>query len=67
MRMNIAIDDDLIARALEATGLKSKREVVEEGLRTLIRLHGQRDSLGLAGKVRWSGDLNETRQGRNIE
>ena len=67
MPTNIDIDDDLIARALEATGLKSDREVVEEGLRTLVRLHGQRDILGLAGKVRWSGDLAETRRGRNAE
>jgi Arc/MetJ family transcription regulator len=65
MRTNIEIDDDLIERALGATGLKTKRAAVEEGLRTLIRLHDQRDILGLAGKVRWSGDLDESRQGRN--
>jgi Arc/MetJ family transcription regulator len=67
MPTNIEIDDALITRALEVTGLKSTREVVEEGLRTLIRLHGQRDSLSLAGKVRWSGELGETRQGRNAQ
>lgn len=65
MRTNIEIDDALIERALDATGLKTKRALVEEGLRTLIRLHEQREILGLAGKVRWSGDLDESRQGRN--
>jgi Arc/MetJ family transcription regulator len=67
VRTNIEIDDELIERALSATGLKTKRAAVEEGLRTLIRLHDQRDILGLAGKVRWSGDLDESRQGRNAE
>jgi Arc/MetJ family transcription regulator len=67
MRTNIEIDDALIERALDATGLKTKRAVVEEGLRALIRLHEQRDILGLAGKVRWSGDLDESRQGRNAQ
>jgi Arc/MetJ family transcription regulator len=66
MRTNIEIDDTLIERALDATGLKTKRAIVEEGLRTLIRLHEQREILGLAGKVHWSGDLNESRQGRNV-
>jgi Arc/MetJ family transcription regulator len=65
MRTNIEIDDELIERALGATGLKTKRAAVEEGLRALIRLHEQRDILGLAGKVHWSGDLDESRQGRN--
>jgi Arc/MetJ family transcription regulator len=65
MRTNIEIDDELIERALGATGLKTKRAAVEEGLRALIRLHEQRDILDLAGKVQWSGDLDESRQGRN--
>jgi Arc/MetJ family transcription regulator len=65
MRTNIEIDDALIERALDATGLKTKRAAVEEGLRALIRLHEQRDILSLAGKVHWSGDLDESRRGRN--
>jgi len=47
MRTNIEIDDALIERALDATGLKTKRAAVEERLRALIRLHEQRDILGL--------------------
>jgi Arc/MetJ family transcription regulator len=65
MRTNIEIDDELIGKALIATGLKTKRAAVEEGLRTLIRRHEQEAILGLAGKVRWSGDLDESRAGRN--
>ncbi len=65
MRTNIEIDDRLIEEALTATGLKTKRAAVEEGLRALIRLHQQEMILGLAGKVQWIGDLDESRQGRN--
>jgi Arc/MetJ family transcription regulator len=65
MRTNIKIDDALIERALDATGFRTKRAVVEEGLRTLIRLHEQRDILSFARKVRWSGDLDQSRLGRN--
>ena len=65
MRTNIEIDDELILAALQATGLKTKRAAVEEGLRTLIRLHEQEMILELAGKVHWSGNLEESREGRN--
>ncbi len=65
MRTNIEIDDELIESALRATGLKTKRAAVEEGLRTLVRLHEQEMILGLAGKVHWSGNLDESREGRN--
>lgn len=65
MRTNIDIDDVLVARALRVTGLKTKRAVVEEGLRALIRLHNQKSILGLAGKVRWTGDLAAGRAGRS--
>ncbi len=65
MRITIEIDDGLIQSAMQVTGLKTKRAAVEEGLRTLVRLHEQEMILGLAGKVRWSGNLDESREGRN--
>jgi Arc/MetJ family transcription regulator len=49
MRTNIEIDDKLMERALKASGQPSKRAVVEEGLRLLIKLRGQatvRESFG---------------------
>ena len=64
MRTNIEIDDALIEKALRLTGLKTKRAVVEAGLRTLIRLKEQEEILHIAGKVRWEGNLEESRQGR---
>jgi Arc/MetJ family transcription regulator len=67
MRTNIEIDDALMGEAMRATGLKTKRGVVEEALRTVIKLKRQAKALDLAGKVRWEGDLNQSRLGRNVK
>ncbi len=61
MRTNIVIDDKLMRDTLRATGLKTKREVVEEGLRTLLRLKKQERIRRLRGKLQWQGDLNAMR------
>jgi len=52
MRTNIEIDDQLMVQALRASGLKTKRAVVEEALRTLIRLRKQRDVAKIFGKFK---------------
>lgn len=64
MRTNIVIDDDLMAEALEATGLKTKKEAVELGLKTLILLKRQAAIRGFRGKLRWEGDLGDARTAR---
>jgi Arc/MetJ family transcription regulator len=61
MRTNIVIDDTLMAETLEATGLKTKREAVELGLQTLLRLRRQQDIRQLRGKLTWEGDLDAAR------
>ena len=61
MRTNIVIDDTLMAETLEATGLKTKREAVELGLQTLLRLRRQQDIRQLRGKLAWEGDLDASR------
>jgi Arc/MetJ family transcription regulator len=65
VRTNIDIDDALLDEARRAAGLRTKKETVEEGLRLLVRLKEQEEILGLAGKVRWEGDLDRSRRGRN--
>lgn len=57
MRTNIVIDDKLMRDTLRATGLRTKREAVEEGLRTLLRLKRQEEIRRLRGKLDWHGDL----------
>ncbi len=61
MRTNIVIDDALMADTLKATGLRSKREAVELGLRTLLRLQRQRNIRQFRGKLAWEGDLDAMR------
>ena len=61
MRTNIVIDDQLMADALQVTGAKSKREVVEMGLRTLVQLKQQERIRGFRGKLKWTGDLERMR------
>jgi Arc/MetJ family transcription regulator len=61
MRTNIVIDDKLMRDALRASGLKTKRDVVEHALRTLVRLSRQAEIRQLRGKVEWQGDLDAMR------
>jgi Arc/MetJ family transcription regulator len=57
MRTNIVIDDKLMRDTLRATGLKTKRDAVELGLRTLLRLRQQEQIKRFRGKLDWQGDL----------
>ncbi|MBN2679342.1 type II toxin-antitoxin system VapB family antitoxin [Acidithiobacillus montserratensis] len=61
MRTNIEIDDQLMSDALRLTGLKTKKETVEMGLRTLLRLRQQEQLRRFRGKLPWDGDLNAMR------
>ena len=64
MRTNIVIDDRLMADALKVTGIKTKREVVEMGLKTLIKLKQQEKIKAFKGKLKWSGNLDDMRRDR---
>lgn len=61
MRTNIVIDEKLMQEALRLTGLKTKREAVELGLRTLVRLRRQARIRRFRGKLDWQGDLDAMR------
>lgn len=62
MRTNIVIDDGLIAEAMELTGAKTKREVVELALKAAIRAAAYDDLRELRGKVDWQGDIEAMRR-----
>ena len=64
MRTNIDIDDELMRAAMRASGAGTKRAAVEQGLRLLIAVRGQRAIRRLRGKVKWVGDLAASRLGR---
>jgi Arc/MetJ family transcription regulator len=66
MLTNIDIDDTLMSEAIRATGAPTRKAVVEEGLRLLVRLAAQKraveDMMGLG----WEGDLDASREGRAL-
>ena len=62
MRTNIVIEDSLMLDALRVTGLKTKKEAVELGLRTLVRLRNQEAVRKFRGKLHWNGDLDAMRR-----
>lgn len=64
MRTNIEIDDRLMKDTLKATGLKTKREVVDMALKELLRLKKQMGFRKLRGKIDWQGDIEEMRLDR---
>lgn len=61
MRTNIVIDDKLMNDALKATGLNTKREAVELGLKMLIKLKKQEGIKAFRGRLQWEGSLEEMR------
>lgn len=65
MRTNIVIDDELMEEALKATGLPTKKAVVEAGLRLLIQVQAQSGVRRIRDKIKWEGDLGEMRSGRH--
>jgi len=61
VRTNIVIDDKLMKDVLKVTGLKTKREAVELGLRVLLQLRRQEEIKQYRGKLKWEGDLDSMR------
>jgi Arc/MetJ family transcription regulator len=62
VRTNIEIDDHLMDQAMKASGLATKRETVEAGLRLLVQLKRQQGIRGYRGKLRWESDLERMRR-----
>ena len=61
MRTNIVINDELMKRVLKLTGLRTKREAVEMGLKALLKLKKQQSIRDFRGKLDWRGDLDDLR------
>ena len=64
MRTNVVIDDDLMESALRASGIKTKREAIEEGLKLLVQMKNQEKIKAFRGKLKWRGHLDEMREDR---
>ena len=64
MRTNIEIDDELMDKALKASGESTKKGAVEAALKLMVRIKAQEGIRSLRGKVTWEGNLDESRRGR---
>jgi Arc/MetJ family transcription regulator len=62
MKHEIEIDDSLLTEALEATGLRTRHELVELALKMLIQIKHQQELQSLRGKMPWDGDLEAMRR-----
>ena len=67
MRTNIEIDDALMNEAMEVAGTATKKATVEAGLRMLIATGAQAGMRQRRGRVKWEGNLEVSRRGRNKE
>lgn len=67
MRTNIEIDEELMAEAMKATGLKTKRATIEEALRRVIVSEERRQALKNLAGLGWEGDLDAMREGWTFE
>ncbi len=64
MRTNVVLDNDLVSEAQRLTGIKTKKAILDEALRTLIRIRRQARIRELEGKLQWEGNLAAMREGR---
>jgi Arc/MetJ family transcription regulator len=63
-RTNVVLDDELLEACLKATGIKTRRKLIDHALRELLRRKRQKKVLALKGAVRWEGDLDAWRKKR---
>ena len=62
MRTNVVIEDELMERALKASGKKTKKEAIQDGLRLLVRMKDQERIRSFRGKLKWTGSLDDMRK-----
>ena len=63
-RTNVVLDDELVAKCQQSTGIKTRRTLINHALGELLRHERQKEVLQLKGTVRWEGDLAAWRKKR---
>ena len=61
MRTNVVIDDKLMDVAIKASGLKTKKDTIEAGLKLLVKFNRQAKIRDFRGRLKWVGDLDKMR------
>jgi Arc/MetJ family transcription regulator len=64
-RTNVVLDDKLVEKCQKATGIKTRRALIDHALHELLRRERQKKILELKGAVQWEGDLKAWRKGRS--
>lgn len=64
MRTNIVLDDKLVEKGMAITGIKTKKELVNYALKSLIDRKNMYEILSLKGKVNWEGSIEDMRSNR---
>lgn len=64
MRTNVVINDSLMESALKSSGLKTKKDAIEAGLKLLVKFKSQAKVKNYRGKLKWVGDLDKMRTDR---
>ncbi|MBS3776379.1 MAG: type II toxin-antitoxin system VapB family antitoxin [Bacteroidales bacterium] len=65
-RTNIILDEELVESCRKATGIKTQKALIDYALRELLRHEKQTKLLELKGRINWSGNLEQWRQGRSV-
>jgi Arc/MetJ family transcription regulator len=55
---NLSIDSELIDRALELSGEKTKKAAVTRALKEFVARHDQKNVADLFGKLEWDPDFD---------
>lgn len=66
-KTTVVIDEDLLKKAIKATGARSKREAIEKGLQALVREYNREALRKELGTFDIELDLNELENLRNVE
>ena len=66
MRTNVAIDDDMMQRAMALSNLKTKKDVIDSALREFVEIRSRKDLLDLRGQIQFAHnyDYKALREGR---
>ncbi len=62
MRTNVVIDDRLMNAAQKLSGLRTKKDTIEAGLKLLVKFKQQEKVKSFRGKLKWTGNLDEMRR-----
>lgn len=65
MRTNIVIDDELMRTAMEVSGIRTKKDVVEQAMREFVANRKKKDLRDLRGKIRFADGYDYKEQRKN--